>query len=193
MAEFRAFPKITRLNQNWVITEKLDGTNACVVVDDALQVSAQSRTRVIAPGNDNYAFAAWVADNSAELAKLGPGYHFGEWWGMGIQRNYNLAERRFSLFNVGRWFDRHGTNDSLLPNNTAGIQYVPECCHVVPILARGRGHETVEFALATLREMGSHAAKGFNQPEGVIAFHSQSQQYFKVLLENDDVPKSLVN
>ena len=32
--EFEAFPKIPRLNRGMVITEKIDGTNACVAFSD---------------------------------------------------------------------------------------------------------------------------------------------------------------
>jgi hypothetical protein len=32
--EFEAFPKIPRLKRDMVITEKIDGTNACVLIED---------------------------------------------------------------------------------------------------------------------------------------------------------------
>lgn len=101
--EFKAFPKLQRLSGPAFVTEKIDGTNACVHVDaETWVVTAQSRTRVITPGkNDNFGFAAWVQSNYYALADLlGPGYHYGEWWGQGIQRGYGLKERRFSLFNT---------------------------------------------------------------------------------------------
>ncbi len=101
--EFREFDKIPRLKRNVVITEKIDGTNACVVISPEGIISAQSRSQIITPDNDNYGFARWVEDNSEELAKLGGGYHFGEWWGSGIQRRYGMDRKVFSLFNVGRW------------------------------------------------------------------------------------------
>lgn len=49
-----------------------------------------SRTRWITPEDDNYGFAKWANENKEELLKLGIGQHFGEWWGSGIQRGYNL-------------------------------------------------------------------------------------------------------
>lgn len=127
MSNFVEFPKIARLSRDITITEKLDGTNAAVqivneellssnpdffptyvesiVKIDKLAIYAQSRTRLITPENDNYGFAKWVRANAEELAQLGEGVHFGEWWGNGIQRGYGLTEKRFSLFNSGRWFD----------------------------------------------------------------------------------------
>src|SRR5687767_11177216 len=103
MNEFREFQKIARLNRAVIVTEKIDGTNGCVVVsEDGLTVTAQSRSTIITPQNDNFGFAKWVQDNAEELKQLGPGYHYGEWWGCGIQRKYGLDEKRFSLFNVSR-------------------------------------------------------------------------------------------
>lgn len=184
MIEFKEFPKIPRLKREVVVTEKLDGTNACVVIDDDGTVAAQSRSRLITPTADNYGFAAWVEANKEELKQLGPGYHYGEWWGQGIQRRYGLLEKRFSLFNVGRWSDRHTVVGDLVPK----VEYAPSCCHVVPIILRGE-MATVDAALNLLRESGSYAAPGFMNPEGVIVYHSASRAYFKVLLENDSEPK----
>ena len=37
---FEAWPKIARLNRDCIITEKIDGTNAAVIVTDDLRVGA---------------------------------------------------------------------------------------------------------------------------------------------------------
>jgi hypothetical protein len=170
---FQAFPKIPRLNREVVVTEKIDGTNACVYIpDDESGVYAQSRSRFIVPGDDNYGFAAWVAEHSAELAQLGPGHHFGEWWGRGINRGYGLTERRFSLFNVHRWGETR-----------------PACCDVVPVLARGDLQSAVSLADLHLRIKGSVAAPGYMNPEGYIVFHTAAQAMFKVTLVGDEKPK----
>lgn len=178
--EFQAFPKIPRLNRDCVITEKLDGSNAQVSIDDNGVVKAGSRSRWITPctvlkSTDNFGFAAWVESNADELRKLGPGIHFGEWWGLGIQRGYGLHERRFSLFNAERWSD-----DSVRPS----------CCSVVPVLYLGPFSTfDVEEAVRRLREYGSTAAPGFMKPEGVIVWHCAARSMFKVTLEKDSVPK----
>jgi hypothetical protein len=173
--EFKAFNKIARLNRECVATEKIDGTNALVFVGDQGEVLAGSRSRWITPESDNFGFARWVAEHEAELRMLGPGYHYGEWWGAGIQRRYGLAEKRFSLFNVHRWGDE---------------AVRPPCCGVVPELARGLDvRDVTERALATLRDRGSMVAPGFMRPEGVVVFHSASGQLFKVTLEKDEAPK----
>lgn len=103
---FEPFPKLARLNRTIYVTEKLDGTNAAIGIHEDGTIYAQSRKRLIRVGDDNAGFAAWVDENKDQLsATLGPGLHFGEWWGSGIQRGYGLpkGEKRFSLFNTGRW------------------------------------------------------------------------------------------
>lgn len=179
--EFVPFPKIARLNREVVVTEKIDGTNAQVYVGEDGSVRAGSRSRWITVAEDNFGFARWVADHAEELKALGPGAHFGEWWGAGIQRRYGLDHNRFSLFNVHRWGDGSAT-----PR--------PACCHVVPVLGRGLGLELLALnALQELRDKGSFAAPGFMKPEGVVIFHTASAQLFKATLEKDEEPKGKID
>jgi hypothetical protein len=171
---FEAFPKIPRLKRTIVITEKIDGTNAQIVVpEDDGPLLVGSRNRWITPEDDNYGFARWVKEREDELRKaLGPGTHFGEWWGAGIQRRYGLTEKRFSLFNVGRWTE------------------APQHCHVVPKLYAGPwSQEAIDDALESLRIDGSVASPGFMKPEGVVVFHAASRSLYKVTIEKDDEPK----
>jgi hypothetical protein len=192
--EFKEWPKIPRLNKGCVVTEKIDGTNACVIITEDGRIGAQSRNRIVTPGKDtdNYGFARWVEDHTDELRQLGPGYHYGEWFGRGILRGYALEERRFALFNVGRWTDRHNClTGALIPNEllVSGRQYAPACCHVVPVLSRGPVSEAIAQSTYMLETMGSHitGAVGF-KPEGMIVYLHGN--YYKVLLENDDKHKS---
>jgi hypothetical protein len=174
MAEFEAFNKIPRLSRECVITEKIDGTNAQVLITDEGEVYAGSRSRFITPQDDNFGFAKWVDENKEELLKLGPGRHFGEWWGLGIQRNYGLQEKRFSLFNVGRW----------------NAENVPACCSIVPVLYQGLFSTlAAQSAINDLIQYGSHAAPGFMKPEGIIIYHTASGQLFKKTCEKDEQPK----
>lgn len=179
MSEFVPFQKIPRLSRNIVITEKIDGTNAQVVVGVDGSVRAGSRSRWITPDDDNYGFARWVAEHEAELRDgLGIGQHFGEWWGSGIQRRYGLtgADKRFSLFNAGRWTDDRR----------------PACCHVVPTLYVGPFNmDAVQQCLDDLVAKGSAASPGFMDPEGIIVFHSASNELFKKTIKKDAEPKGL--
>lgn len=210
MSQFKAWPKTPRLNRDCIATEKIDGTNSAVIIQelehegdytgDALAVVqipngqwfavyAQSRKRLLTVGKqtDNFGFAAWVKENALELAAgLGEGYHYGEWWGSGIQRAYGLSggERRFSLFNAGRWHDQQA--------NGCGDTAVPECCLVVPVLATGTTINAVaEGAIAMLEDNGSFAAPGFDDPEGIVVYHTAARQTFKVTLEGDESPKGI--
>lgn len=191
--EFVPYPKTPRLKRDVCITEKIDGTNAQIVIVQGLggddfgpncvatwglqAMFVGSRNRWITPGKDtdNFGFAAWCQWNAHELFSLGEGQHFGEWYGQGIGRGYGLDHRRFALFNTARW------NEGNPP---------PACCEVVPKLPH-KGLQSVDLVVATLRDLGSMAVPGFMNPEGIIVYHSASKQNFKVLCENDDIPKGL--
>lgn len=181
MEEFKQFAKIPRLTRDVFITEKIDGTNACIYITDDGQFFTGSRTRWITPDDDNYGFSAWAHEHKDELMALGPGRHFGEWWGKGIQRNYAQTRKRFSLFNVSRWDDSVG--------GTARLR--PACCDVVPVLYIGIFDEFgvmkgVKEALKGLRENGSRAAPGFMNPEGIVIYHVAANMYFKKTLVKDE-------
>lgn len=173
---FSAFPKIARYSREVVVTEKIDGTNGVIHVDDTMaELYAGSRSQWLGPDGDNFGFGKWVADNKAELLKLGPGTHYGEWWGAGIQRKYGLSEKRFSLFNTHRWSDATTR---------------PTCCGVVPILWCGPFDELdVEAILAELVAKGSMAAPGFMKPEGIVIFHTAAQWMLKKTIDKDEEPK----
>lgn len=179
---FEGFQKIPRLNRDCVITEKIDGTNAQILITDDGRVVAGSRTRLLFPGQaDNFGFRAWVEKHTEALRRLGPGRHFGEWWGSGIQRGYGLSqgEKRFSLFAVHRW------PDGLPEGLPAGVG-------LVPVLYRGKFSTMhVSMVLDSLAKAGSAAAPGFMDPEGIIVFHEAATQLFKVTIEGDEAPKGL--
>lgn len=170
---FEPFPKIPRMKRGCVISEKIDGTNAQILIpEDGGQLLVGSRNRWITPEDDNYGFARWVSENESELRKLGPGRHFGEWWGAGIQRRYNVPDKRFSLFNTSRW-------------RAPGVE-LPSCVSVVPILHEGDFTTTaIDECMERLRTQGSVAAPGFMNPEGVVVFHVASRSLYKVTLGND--------
>lgn len=173
---FVEFPKMARLSRECIITEKIDGTNAQIYITDEGDFLTGSRNRWITPEADNFGFARWALENKGELLKLGPGRHFGEWWGSGIQRGYGLKEKRFSLFNTARWTE----------------ETKPACCHVVPVLYRGEFNtEIVEDVLWMLVSQGSQAVPGFRKPEGIVCFHVAANMGFKKTIEKDEVPKSL--
>src|SRR5512147_2658855 len=174
--EFEPWPSIARLNKDAIYTEKINGTNSAVVIepltvdtsgafssttlvdvdDTVYAVWCQSRNRFITPTDDNFGFANWVLKNAEALVKiLGPGRHFGEWSGSGIQGGYGLpkGERRFSLFNVKRWRNTLDWNK--------GHDMLPEL-YMVPQIYEGRfSTQIAEQCILQLRELGSMASPGF--------------------------------
>ena len=184
--EFKEFKKIPRLSREMIITEKIDGTNGVIYIDDYNNLFVGSRTRWLDEHNDNFGFYKWVMRNKEALLKLGTGYHYGEWWGKGIQRGYNLQERRFSLFNVSRW--KKDKEIPLLEKQ----EYCPDCCDVVPVLhAEVFNTEVINQILEELKRNGSSASPGFMKPEGVVVYHVAGNILFKKTIDNDTQPKSV--
>jgi hypothetical protein len=210
--EHQDFNKMARWSRDITITEKIDGTNSQVAiftdaeVDKAkfdfantaggkhflpplcsiggLNIYAGSRNGWLLPhgAHDHHGFAQWVWENRFDLVDLGPGRHFGEWWGSGINRGYDLknGEKFFSLFNVSRW----DPMDALISKTP------PSCCSVVPILYRGPNTEdAILRSLEVLQQQGSYAAPGFMRPEGIVIFHEAANKLFKKTLERDEEPK----
>lgn len=207
---FEAWPKIPRWsNETVTITEKIDGTNACVVIlpydpdhefaiqdgyskvlasietEDAAKMytfATQSRKRFIKPGKDtdNAGFAAWAWESAPQLiALLGYGKHYGEWWGRGIQRGYDLDHKKFSLFRPWRY------EHLALTDEVPGLD-------VVPTLYSGgaEGLLTTSIILATLEQEGSKAAPGYMRPEGIIIQSALTQSTYKAFTWDDGLPKS---
>ncbi|MDH6123847.1 MULTISPECIES: RNA ligase family protein [unclassified Kitasatospora] len=184
MVDFVEWPKTPRLFREICITEKIDGTNAALhIVENpdlpgTYSITAQSRKRIVTPDSDNYGFARWAHANASELIELlGPGLHFGEWWGRSIQRTYGTDKRAFSLFNV----DRHKDTKAVID----GVYVQP-----VPVMYQGPFSDApVRACLTFLKTHGSLAVPGFGDPEGICVWHSQSRKVYKVTLDNSDAGK----
>lgn len=184
--EFTPWPKIARLNRDCIVTEKIDGTNAAVVVrpeDDT--VWSQSRKKVITPESDNFGFARWVFENSDLLREiLGYGIHFGEWYGQGIQRNYGLVSKRFMLFNTSQWGDPE-TRELLRDRSDGRVE-------VSTVLHQGEfSTSLINGIVNDLRSHGSYHVPGFMNPEGVVVYHVAAGISFKVTTTGDESPKSI--
>jgi hypothetical protein len=174
--EFFGFSKMARYSRDVIVTEKIDGTTAQILIGPNGEFLTGSRTRWITPEDDNYGFSRWAHENKDELLKLGPGRHFGEWWGSGINRGYGLVkgEKRFSLFNTTRW-------------NT---QTAPVCCDVVPVIWSGDfGSLNVGSIMDKLAATGSVASPGFMKPEGIVIFHTAGLVGFKKTFDRDATGK----
>ncbi|WP_063894598.1 RNA ligase family protein [Streptomyces sp. Tu6071] len=209
MHAFTPWPKTARLFRNVIITEKIDGTNSAVHISElpsseltpvegvyvshegkSYWLNAQSRKRMITPEADNFGFARWAYDNAEDLVRiLGAGLHYGEWWGRGIQRGYGLNERRFSLFNVSRWYET-GPDGLDSMSTRAELSSLAGQIGAVPVLYTGMlSTPVVRYELSKLRHTGSKVAPGYMSPEGVCIYHTQSRSIFKATLDHDDAGK----
>lgn len=199
---FEPFPKLTRFTHDWTITEKIDGSNAQVMIVPVEQMATEeideknlasfdvyqgtndfyvfagSRNRWLTAdkSGDHMGFAKFVAERAPELiSTLGEGRHFGEWYGNGIQRGYGLSEKRFALFNSTRW-----TGADL-----------PDRVDVVPVLFNGFLADSAQFdiELTKLQQLGSRIAPNFMTPEGIVMYHGPSKTAFKRTFEYDEAGK----
>lgn len=191
---FIKWPSTPRFHKGLSITEKIDGTNACIRILNG-EVTAQSRKRIITPESDNFGFASWVYENAGALTDvLGYGVHFGEWFGEGIQKNpLGIEGKRFAHFSPWKFND----TEKERIENSGLVEFVP-------ILFEGQAdYLTIPHVIQELELYGSKVpgakkiANGYaHEPdqhaaaEGVIVWHRESQQKYKILLENDEIHKS---
>jgi len=188
--KFEGMEKIGRMKRECTITEKIDGTNAQILFDEDGNLLVGSRKREIWPegtegkpkGCDNTGFARWVYDNRDELFEfLGQGRHFGEWCGGKIQRGYGIKERKFLLFNSGRF----GEGKQEIPEGL-----VESGLGVVPILYQGVfTTDAIDDVMDDLKATGSHFVVGFMNPEGIVVYHHAIRRNFKITFEHDGTGK----
>ena len=222
--QFKSWGSTPRFHKGLHITEKIDGTNAGVSVqgfskgiyhefsgdvpgdakvvygtDCDYLVRAQSRKRIITPDNDNFGFAKWVWENADGLANLlGYGYHYGEWYGEGIQKNPLAVQgRRWALFNTWHWgrkeilvllVDADITGLTLVPvlhdeqrDGPADYKTIPNLLVDLEWGSKADGYMTLPNA----HKMDFHV----EGPEGIIVWQRETQQRYKILLREDDKHK----
>lgn len=193
------FGSIPRWYKDFTISEKIDGSNGLIAVfeegieydllrtdgiepvafHESYAIFAGSRNRWLSAEKtkDNAGFAQWVREHSADASLLGPGLHYGEWYGRGIQRGYGLDHKRFALFNTHRW----GTSR-------------PDNFDVVPVLWQGSGDDIqsgIDEAITQLFLKGSALVEGYRNPEGLVIYSHENRVYWKKTLDNDRSPKSV--
>lgn len=184
---FVKWPSIQRLSSEvCFLTEKIDGTSGVVYVPESATepLLAGSRERWLTnedgtppeKAKDNFGFGRWAHENAEALRRLGPGTHYGEWHGNGIQRGYGLPDKRFALF--AYW--RTDLAELNIPRVTK-----------VPVLYEGEPtFDVFESAINNLRAYGSVLYPGFMKPEGiVITFKNMREAKFKKLCEKDKLHK----
>jgi hypothetical protein len=195
--EFQSFKKIPRLYKDMTISEKLDGSNLCIHIDESNTVYVGSHNRWLWNSkqeeihNDNFGSARWVKEHLDEVKQLGVGWHYSEIMGLGIQRTYGLNERRVYLFNANRWCMHNEEPKLISKDQKTGIEKyqskAPSCFHVVPVLYQGIFSESkITECLETLKTNGSVAVPGYCKPEGVCIYLHAAGQYFKLTIDNPE-------
>lgn len=156
-------------------------TAGAIAIVGPFAVFAGSRSRWLKPGKttDNFGFAQWVYDNADQLvACLGEGSHYGEWWGLGIQRGYGQQKKWFTLFNPDRY-----------PQVAeAGVQ-IKEGLLLgkVPVLSRGNTIDQLVYGIEQgklLLSYGSFIVPSFPKPEGFVV--QLQDRLHKVILDGDE-------
>lgn len=82
---------------------KLHGTNAAIGFTSDGDTIAQSRRRVLTPGDDNHGFAAWAYNKGRKHLRTSHALVFGEWFGPGIMKGEKapqVPEKTFAAFAV---------------------------------------------------------------------------------------------
>ena len=215
--EFRAWKKTPRLNRDITVTEKIDGTNACVIVEQHTfghQAGGMGKEvldvvfdplEALSPDRDLPCFEYHVGAQSSNRL-ITPGKdHFGfaQWVVdnaealvavLGVGRHYGEwwgsgIQRGYGLPRGERRFSLFDKRYAHLIDPFA-VPVLPPGLDVVPVLYEGPFSQfEIDWALNTLRLDGSVAAPGFKNAEGVIVYHSASKQVYKALIEGDDEPK----
>jgi len=212
--EFAPFPKIPRLNRGIVITEKIDGTNAAVVIVPLADFPLRDQRAdesfnewwLETFGPDSVAIAGShivFAQSRKRFVTPGKGtdnYGFAGW----VQANAEaLVDVLGAGTHYGEWwgagiqcgYGLTGGDKRFSLFNTsrwgqgAGLDVVPGL-GVVPVLYEGIfDQEAIEGLVTILRHGGSAAAPGYMKPEGVVIFSEASRTLQKVTLEGDEAPK----
>lgn len=217
MTEFAAWPKTPRLfspspaapksnDKDFVIvTEKIDGTNAAVLIEPAPYWSPSTRSDtwrpifepVIDTVYDDEKHEAWHVYAQSRKRFVTPSsdnYGFATWVknnatelvrDLGVGRHFGEwwgsgIQRGYGLTNGDRRF-------SLF--NVQRYSYVGQMNYglrLVPVLDRFDFFSTgmISAVLEVLKEQGSYASPGFRSPEGVIVYHKALNGTFKAFVED---------
>jgi hypothetical protein len=177
--EFIEFPKIENVSKiRIIITQKIHGTNACVIIGEDGGLSVQSRTRKITPNDDNYGFATFVYKNKESFVKLlGPGYHYGEWAGPGINTGEGLTEKTFILFDFWNYISNK-------KNYSSQPVELPPQTTIVPFLYHGNDFSMIDKTFDELKINGSKLVPGYMHPEGIVITIGETR-YKKVFIQEE--------
>lgn len=214
--EFEPWPKIARLRREIIISEKINGTNAAVVIartssladeDGITTFTAEDNGNILAilPDGPDESFVVFAQSRTRFIIPADDNYGFAKW----VQQNaQGLVDTLGEGRHFGEWWGSgiqggygaaKGQRYFSLFNTTRwsyevsayqDITSVPNL-RVVPVLYQGAFTEhAIEYTLNALAQYGSVASPGYTRPEGVVIFHTASNSMFKITLQGDEAPKS---
>lgn len=213
--EFRPFPKIARFMRDVILTEKIDGTNASIIIDrvSSQDLEEQSDSTMVQKVKylvdlvtrgdavsvyDSSQDAQYYLRAGSRTRFIRPGsdnFAFAKWVWDNAQSLYRLGQGT----HFGEWWGKgiqrgYGVSERYfsLFNVTrwADAEDLPPVCRVVPVLYSGPlfmqgGENAVDFAMRRLTFAGSEAAPGFKPPEGIVLYHTHGNNLYKVTTEGD--------
>ncbi|MEN6344867.1 MAG: RNA ligase family protein [Armatimonadia bacterium] len=214
--EFVPWGKISRLNRDIVVTEKIDGTNAAILITPLDQVDhiqhhdgrhelfEPDAQKVIASIADaeGRVFLVFAQSRTRFITPDADNFGFAKW----VEAN---AEGLVAALGEGRHFGEwwgqgiqrgYGLKEKCFSLfNTSrwkDTQFEVPGLSAVPVLYWGpQSEERIKTALAVLDAHGSPAAArlgSFKQPaEGIVIWHTAGRTFSKVTLLNDEIPKGL--
>jgi hypothetical protein len=217
--EFVAWPKTPRLLRDVVVTEKIDGTNAAILIrkvdfgewlDLSWQGAGADMSQVIYSDDPEpgYVWLVGAQSRNRIITLANDNQGFAKW----VYRNgetliKDLGEgRHFGEFwgqGVGRNYGLTEKRFSLFNPSTRPQMFCPPedgglaggwqtpGLGVVPVLYEGPITDfPVGDLLRDLRENGSRAVPGFMKPEGLVVYHTHARRVIgKVTLDNQDAGK----
>jgi hypothetical protein len=143
--EFQSWPKIARLNRDIIITEKIDGTNAAILIE---RVATHSE-RIMMPGpllrgENEREQALWLAGATGVSAPISVVFHRGldAWFTVQAQSRSRLIQPSSDNFGFAQWVEDHATD---------------------LVEALGAGRHFGEW-------WGSGIQRGYDQPKGLKHF-----------------------
>ena len=199
--DFQKFRKIPRLKKDCTITEKLDGSNAQVVIMDYNTIEENSPYEnlgydiieefvcaySLSKQGEYYMFAGsrsrWLG-----TSKQDDNYGFAKWAQGNAEELFKLGSGRFYGEWMGQGIQRnYGLKEKkFVLFNAKRVEELPKCCEVVPILYEGKfSTKIVDNCLFNLEKNGSYFVPGYMKPEGIVIYHKASHQLFKQTLEGD--------
>lgn len=207
--KYPAFDKIPRLNREFWITEKIDGTNGLIQIRELEpgdytpsgngEYAIQPGERVVAPSSpDGTAYGVRAGSRNKWLTVYEDNFGFAEWVhenaltlavDLGKGRHYGEFYGR----GIQRTYGLDGRRFALFnAKRWHETEFTTPKLEVAPVVSVATHSLSFEahVAVESLREFGSLAVDGWPDPEGVVIYHTAAKQSFKVTLHNDDGGKA---